>query len=200
MMDQLIQVVDCLSDAKVQKVLQAIELESDKFTGAPVHHKNAEFHVDTSVRSNTCFSADDDGYIARAIHLGMTKSLVQYKNNLVNYHSSYDSVPLPNARHTTIRRERIQILKYVKQQQYKWHTDQFPQRDHRLHSRELSIVLYLTNDFTGGRTCLPNGCYKPLPGQALVFPSNWCFPHSAEPIESGTKIVSVAWFHADYHE
>lgn len=199
-MDELIQVVDCLSDAKVNKVLQSIELESHKFRGAPVYHKNEEFHVDPNVRSNSCFSAEDDSYISRAIHLGMSKSLVLYKKKLLEYHSSYDSWPLPNAHCTTIRRERIQILRYQEHQQYKWHTDKFPQRDHELHSRELSIVLYLTNDFTGGRTCLPTGCFKPSPGQALVFPSNWCFPHSAEPVTSGTKIVAVAWFHADYNE
>ena len=199
-MEELIQVVDCLSDAKVNKLLEAIEVESEHFKGAPVYHKNEEFHVNTGVRSNTCFSVDDSHYISKVLHNGMRKGLVNYKRSLINYHSSYDSFPLPNAKNVSIKRENIQILRYVEGQQYLWHTDQFPQRDHNLHARELSVVLYLTNDFTGGRTCLPCGCYKPAPGQALVFPSNWCFPHSAEPVESGTKIVSVAWFHAHYAE
>ena len=199
-MDHLIQIVDCLSEAKVAKVLNAIEYETHKFAGAPVHTKHNEFEVNTSVRSNTCFSADDDSYIGRVIHEGMRRSIVYYKQNLIHVNSSYNSYPMPNTYGTTIRREHIQILKYEQHQQYKWHTDQFCSREHRLHSRELSLVLYLTNDFTGGRTCLPNGCYKPEPGQALVFPSNWCFPHSAEPVESGTKIVAVGWFHADYNE
>ncbi len=199
-MDELIQVVDCLSEAKVNKVLQHIELESHRFQGAPVYNKNSDYFVDKQVRSNSCFSADNDSYIARAIHMGMQKSLTLYKKNLLEFHTSYNIYPMPNTPGTHIRRENIQILRYQQHQQYKWHTDQFPQRQHELHSRELSIVLYLTSEFTGGRTCLPNGCYKPRPGQALVFPSNWCFPHSAEPVESGTKIVSVAWFHADYNE
>ena len=199
-MDQLIQVVDCLSEAKVSKILQRIELESYRFGGAPIYHKDNEFHVDDSIRSNTVWSVDDDHYVARALHLGMIKGLTTYKKNLVDYHHSFNSFPLPNTHHTKIRRENIQVLRYEKGQQYMWHTDQFPQVEHRLHTRELSIVLYLTNDFTGGTTMLPNGKYKPKPGQALIFPSTWCFPHSAEPVESGVKIVSVAWFHADYYE
>ena len=198
-MDRLVQVVDCLSEAKVNKVLDAIEQEQHKFTGAPVHNGNDNFHVDSNVRSNLCFSADDDSYIANVLHDGMRRGLIEYKRNLIEYHSTYASYPMPNAHNTSISRELIQILKYEKHQKYNWHTDQFPDREHRLHSRELSVVLYLTNFFTGGRTCLPHDCFKPLPGQALVFPSNWCFPHSAEPVESGTKIVAVAWFHADYH-
>ena len=130
----------------------------------------------------------------------MGKGIEIYKERLLQAHQSYDSFPLPDTQGTTLSRESIQVLKYEAGQRYKWHTDQFPDTTHHLHNRSLSLVLYLTNNFSGGRTCLPHKCYKPRPGQALIFPSNWCFPHSAEPVERGTKIACVGWYHSHYNE
>ena len=37
----------------------------------------------------------------------------------------------------------------------------------------------------------------PKPGYALIFPSNWCYPHAGEPVESGIKRVAVTWYYVN---
>mgnify|MGYP003316373665 FL=1 len=39
--------------------------------------------------------------------------------------------------------------------------------------------------------------FKPSPGQALIFPSNWCYPHSGDPVELGIKKVAVTWYYSN---
>ena len=56
---------------------------------------------------------------------------------------------------------------------------------------------YLTNDFEGGRTLFTHKEFKPLPGHALIFPSNWCFPHCGETVTSGKKRVAVTWYYVE---
>ena len=63
--------------------------------------------------------------------------------------------------------------------------------------RTISIILYLNNDFEGGNTVFSHKKYKPLPGQALIFPSNWCYPHAGEPVTSGKKRVAVTWYYVE---
>jgi len=48
-------------------------------------------------------------------------------------------------------------------------------------------------------TCFPIGCVKPEPGQAVMFPSNWGFPHRAEEVISGTKHACVSWYMCEYY-
>ena len=36
---------------------------------------------------------------------------------------------------------------------------------------------------------------KPEPGYALIFPSNWCYPHAGMPVTEGTKRVAVTWYY-----
>ena len=38
---------------------------------------------------------------------------------------------------------------------------------------------------------------KPEPGYALIFPSNWCYPHAGMPVTKGTKRVAVTWYYVN---
>ena len=96
-------------------------------------------------------------------------------------------------------REQIQVLKYENEEYYKWHSDQAADRNDNAYYRTISVVLYLTDDFEGGRTEFPHTSYKPKAGQALIFPSNWCFPHQSTPVTKGTKIVAVTWYSCFYN-
>lgn len=92
--------------------------------------------------------------------------------------------------------EGVTILKYEQGQEYKWHTDQTEEHDCDTSSRRISVVVYLNDDFKGGETEMIDRKYKPQKGKALVFPSNWTYPHRACPVEEGTKYALVAWFHS----
>ena len=59
--------------------------------------------------------------------------------------------------------------------------------------RYFSIVCYLNDDFTGGRTLFPtlNYAVTPQAGQAILFPSKYL--HGSEPVISGQKFAIVSW-------
>ena len=39
---------------------------------------------------------------------------------------------------------------------------------------------------------------KPEPGHAIMFPSNWCYPHSGQEVISGKKRIAVTWYYVDW--
>ena len=57
------------------------------------------------------------------------------------------------------------------------------------------LFVYLNDDFKGGETEMFGRKYKPKKGKALIFPSNWNYPHRACPVEDGTKYALVTWYH-----
>lgn len=85
-------------------------------------------------------------------------------------------------------------LKYDKHGHYKAHVDTFmnpgdPQ------TRKLTVLVFLNDDFEGGRLFLQDGDKKTYPpqsaGTALVFPSYML--HGVEPVTSGIRRSIVTW-------
>lgn len=66
-------------------------------------------------------------------------------------------------------------------------------------SRQISIIMYLSDLAEGGSTTFPLLNYKvnPVKGKVLVFPSNFMFMHCAEPPISDVKYACIAWLHFD---
>tara|TARA_R100001460_G_scaffold90643_1_gene132342 strand:- start:7138 stop:7683 length:546 start_codon:yes stop_codon:yes gene_type:complete len=63
--------------------------------------------------------------------------------------------------------------------------------------RHLSISICLNNNFTGGEFVfdIPGGTYV-LPqneGDAVIFPSNFMFPHQVNKITAGTRYALIGW-------
>lgn len=65
----------------------------------------------------------------------------------------------------------------------------------KMRDRDLSLLLYLNEDFTGGGLTFTNFNYhfKPKTGDLLVFPSDNRYAHQAERVESGLRYVIVSW-------
>lgn len=84
------------------------------------------------------------------------------------------------------------VHKYEIGQEFRAHCDQSVIDPHR----SVSMVLYLNDDFEGGETEFPTVPYiqKPKKGYALMFPSNYCYPHQSNPITKGIKYSLVTWF------
>jgi predicted 2-oxoglutarate/Fe(II)-dependent dioxygenase YbiX len=61
--------------------------------------------------------------------------------------------------------------------------------------RDISLLLYLNDDFTGGELSFPvfNYRYQPRPGDLLFFPSDFRYRHQAHPVTSGLRYVIVSW-------
>jgi predicted 2-oxoglutarate/Fe(II)-dependent dioxygenase YbiX len=77
--------------------------------------------------------------------------------------------------------------------EYKFHTDHF---DH--FPRVLSISLILNDNYDGGDFLFfekNTMKVEKLKGSAVVFPSNFCFPHAVTPVSNGDRHSIITWIH-----
>jgi predicted 2-oxoglutarate/Fe(II)-dependent dioxygenase YbiX len=85
-------------------------------------------------------------------------------------------------------------LRYDKDGHYKAHVDTFIKPDDK-ETRKLTVLVFLNNDFEGGKLFLQNGdekIYPPQdPGTCLVFPS--FMMHGVEPVTKGIRRSIVTW-------
>ena len=194
-MNELIQVVQVLTPDEVLLVNE--ELDKKEFIVSSigfVDGETGEPRIDSDIRSSSgCYLLDDEK-AAQIIHKGMNNALLEYRKRLMEIHPTFDGYPVPGGFMTTSNRELIQVLEYVKNQKYTWHTDASPQPNSKEYHRKISVILYLSEDFEGGSTKFVHEEYKPPMGHALIFPSNWCFPHCGTQVTSGKKRVAVTWY------
>ncbi len=61
--------------------------------------------------------------------------------------------------------------------------------------RDVSQLLYLNNDYTGGELYFPNFDFRfqPKAGMLVSFPSDHRYLHLAETVTSGTRFAIVSW-------
>lgn len=152
------------------------------------------------IRSNS--SAQLIGGLEKLAHEQINEALCTWSNRIVSEYPEEITrcLYLPGYRaNFDTWREAIGVLKYQKGEQYKWHTDQTVEAiatgDGDARTRCVSVVVYLNDDFKGGETEMLGRKYRPRKGKALIFPSNWNYPHRACPVEEGTKYALVTWFH-----
>lgn len=62
--------------------------------------------------------------------------------------------------------------------------------------RDISLVIYLNNDFEGGEIVFPKQALsiKPRKGMLIAFPSNHHFLHGVNPVVTGVRYAIVDWF------
>lgn len=72
---------------------------------------------------------------------------------------------------------------------YVTHIDSF-EKEPRL----ISISILLNDDFDGGNFCFyDEHIIEKKIGSAVVFPSNFCFPHSITPVSKGDRHSIITW-------
>ena len=195
MISDLIQVVDCLAPGEVEEVLECLP---DEWEPTTIFSGGSGSVVDKSIRSNSRICLQDEEKAAKIMHLRVNEALLEYRDIIGNISPEFNKYPVPGGFNVHCWRERFQVLRYQHEEHYSWHHDTAADRHVNEYHRCVSVVLYLKNAEVGGRTIFPHRAFRPKPGQALIFPSNWCFPHSAEPVEKGEKIVSVTWYQSTY--
>jgi predicted 2-oxoglutarate/Fe(II)-dependent dioxygenase YbiX len=84
-----------------------------------------------------------------------------------------------------------ELLKYPEGCFYTEHTDSFKARP-----RAVSCSFILNDDFEGGEFAFFNRelKYKLEKGDALMFPSNFMYPHEVMPVTKGTRYSIITWF------
>ncbi len=62
--------------------------------------------------------------------------------------------------------------------------------------RDISMVIYLNDDYDGGEIVFPKQALsvKPRKGMLVAFPSNHHFLHGVNPVVTGTRYAIVNWF------
>jgi Rps23 Pro-64 3,4-dihydroxylase Tpa1-like proline 4-hydroxylase len=60
----------------------------------------------------------------------------------------------------------------------------------------ISTVIYLNNEYTGGEIFFPkqNKRISPDPGDLIIFPGNYNYPHEVVEILSGNRYTIPTWF------
>ena len=197
-MHQLIQELKFFNDEELKYLNEKID--QMEFGGCPVGFtdgKTGDPRIEKSIRSSTGLYLQDDSEVANIIHERMNEVLLSYRDNLISEHEVFNCYPVPGGKDTTSHREVIQILDYVKDQEFVFHVDESSMIGAKEFHRKISIIIYLSEGFEGGYTEFVHKKYKPASGYGLIFPSNWCFPHSGTKVTSGKKRVAVTWYYVD---
>ena len=110
-----------------------------------------------------------------------------YENVIVNYQADF---PLFTVGRTTDFR----INKYDKGGFMSKHVDNI----HHSHGQhygypQASALLYLNDDYEGGEFYVADKKFCPAKGSAIIFPSNFMFPHEAKTVTSGTRWSIITW-------
>jgi len=84
-----------------------------------------------------------------------------------------------------------ELLRYETGQFYTQHTDSFKARP-----RAVSCSLNLNDDYEGGEFAFFDReiVIKAPKGSAILFPSNFMYPHEIMPVTSGTRYSIITWF------
>jgi hypothetical protein len=83
-----------------------------------------------------------------------------------------------------------QLLKYETGQFYTQHTDSFIEQQ-----RSLSCSIQLNEDYVGGEFAFfdRDMMIRSKKGSAIVFPSNFMYPHEIMPVIEGTRYSVITW-------
>ena len=58
---------------------------------------------------------------------------------------------------------------------------------------QVSVLLYLNEDYEGGEFFVAEEVFLPEKGSAIIFPSNFMYPHEAKAVTKGTRWSVVSW-------
>lgn len=84
-----------------------------------------------------------------------------------------------------------ELLRYKEGQFYTEHTDSYKDRP-----RAVSCSFCLNDNYEGGEWAFFNRdlILKPPKGSAVMFPSNFMYPHEIMPVKSGVRYAVITWF------
>ena len=192
-MDGLIQIIKVLDEDEVNEINSYADTHLSFTRSTTFDGMKTKIHAG---RTSVECSLKEDDEITKKLHLKLNEALIEYTQRILNIHPGFNSHPLPGAPDTTSHREALRIIQYEAGQHYGFHHDQGTMRSREEYHREISVILYLTDDFEGGETSFVHSNFKPKKGEAIIFPSNWCFVHQGNPVIKGKKRIAVTWIYS----
>jgi predicted 2-oxoglutarate/Fe(II)-dependent dioxygenase YbiX len=143
--------------------------------------------VDKNIRSARTINMSLPEEIAKneKIRLELDKRMFECANRVIEHYKSKfpDSVIVEDSGY--------QLLKYEKGEFYKQHTDHF-----KTHPRTVSCSFALNDNYEGGEFAFfdRKKVVKMKKGSAILFPSNFMYPHEIIPVTKGTRYSIITWF------
>jgi len=58
---------------------------------------------------------------------------------------------------------------------------------------QASLLFFLNDDYEGGDFIISNCHFRPKKGDAIIFPSNFMFPHEVKEVTKGTRWSIISW-------
>jgi predicted 2-oxoglutarate/Fe(II)-dependent dioxygenase YbiX len=170
------------ADDKTAVDLSVFDAEKANQTG------KLEWETDKNVRDTQ--SVEYDSAIADTFN----KMIGHAVSNFIN---PYYDINLQSA-------EAVQYLKYGVGGHYSphidgealWHNKETNTLEWRKNiERDISILVYLNNEYEGGELVFPNQhiTLNPKAGMLVAFPSNHNFLHGVMPVTKGTRYALVSW-------
>ena len=192
-MAALIRLIETLAPEELQVVLEHVR--GLPFTPSTLANA-ADPQAASPARTSGSHLLEEAHPITQLLHARLNACVAAYARELAALHPAFDGPPLPGGQGVHSWREPLQVLRYRPGQRYVFHHDCDVNPASSAYHRVITAILYLNDSFSGGETEFVGELVRPRPGHAVVFPSNWCFPHSGREVRSGEKYVVVTWFHA----
>ena len=142
-------------------------------------------HDSTSPKSSQRVFMDDVWFRS-----GADKYYEEMKEHTLNVLSNYQKIhKVVCKRYTDFRINRYSSGGFMSE-----HIDNI----HHSHGQQygyphLSALLFLNEDYKGGEFMVADNEYKTSKGSAIIFPSNFMFPHKVNKIEYGTRWSVISW-------
>jgi len=115
-----------------------------------------------------------------------------HDNNLFGYVSNALQEYCKNFNDISISKDTgYKLLKYEPGGFYKQHVDSYD-----INPRIITLSITMNDEYEGGGWSFFDGAYtlNPKVGTAIMFPSNFMYPHAILPVTSGTRYAMITWF------
>ena len=154
----------------------------EKIIKSPHDFKRAKVYDGDIHQARNCYDSTLNKKFDDYIYESVGKILQRYHNDFT-YFTTGLSIEDTGYQHL--------LYKGSEKGEYKEHVDHFD-----LHPRVLSCSIILNDDYEGGDFSFFEGEHiiPKKTGSAVVFPSNFCFPHSVTPVTNGDRHAVVTWF------
>ena len=176
-------------------------LESEKCV-VWCHHLRTQNHINLQVQDKDAYLSHEK--VAYGIHTGRITQAVDYsgkkKEIIQEVSRSFSECVMPFFNVQLAAFEPPTVLRYKAGGKYDAHSDnELWDAEQgvwlKTLNRDYSILIYLNEDFKGGKLSFPNFQCKiaPAMGMLVAFPSDHRYLHAAEPIVSGNRYAVVSW-------
>ena len=145
--------------------------------------ERALIHDGILAENRKCLVKDINEKYSSALYKAVDTVLNKYKDAHPSFHTGM-----------TVQDSGYDHLIYIGSQggEYKEHTDHGD-----ITQRVLTCSFILNDNYDGGDFVFFSGAYKvpPKSGSAVVFPSNFCYPHAVTPVTNGDRHAVITWIH-----